>query len=148
EYKLWKWARAWLRSSSVNDDAKGSTILTLLDGDALKMCEDIGDGMLEQPGGEDLIPQTLDDRYLDKPAPEKVVESTRRCPRLRAEQGGEAAQYTARARSTGMETGRGGVILPDIARGVLLSDGCQLDRATEAMVMAAAGRSLSELDVA
>jgi hypothetical protein len=112
------------------------------------MCEHIDDDALEQAGGEDLIFAILDERYPDKPAPEKIAEVMRACFKLRVEKNEEASTYTARARTCFLAAEREGVVLPDVARGVLLLDGCRFDTTQEAVVMAAAGRSFVENDIA
>ena len=139
EYRPWKkWARAWLNSKDVKEDARGSALLTLLSGAAFKAVQDVDDDQIEQPGGEDVIFAILDDRYPELPASDKLGDVMRTCLRLQTQKHEEASGYTARARAAFAEAEREGILLPEMARGLILLEGCRLDGDKEAGVMAAA----------
>ena len=98
EYRSWrKWARAWLKSKNVKEDARGSALLTLLSGAAFKAVQDVDDDQIEQHGGEDVIFAILDDRHPELPASDKLGDVMRTCLRLQTQMHEEASSYTARA---------------------------------------------------
>ena len=44
EYKAWrKWARAWIKSKNIGEDARGSALVTLLTGAAFKAIQEVDD---------------------------------------------------------------------------------------------------------
>ena len=74
KYPSWKrWVRAHLKAKKVDDECRGATVYTLLDGVAAKACEDIPEEDLDMPGEEDLIFAILDERYSEKQAHDKVA---------------------------------------------------------------------------
>lgn len=78
DYKQWKrWSRAYLtvqKARGVNETALGSLLYTLLDGAALRAFESHSMDELEEPGGQDIIYQVLDERFPEESSQDRIGE--------------------------------------------------------------------------
>ena len=78
DWKRWKrWARAYLtvqKARGVDESALGAMLFTLLDGAALRSFDSINMDEIEQVGGQDIIYQTLDERFPEEAAHDRIGE--------------------------------------------------------------------------
>ena len=79
---------------------------------------------------------------------DKIWESLDNVSRLRVGKGERTAAYTGRCRELFEKAAREGIGLPDVARGYLMLRGARLGPERKAIVLAAAGQSYTEPNVA
>ncbi|CAK0885311.1 unnamed protein product, partial [Prorocentrum cordatum] len=75
----------------------------------------------------DVIFSILDDLYPEMPASDRLGEVMRACLRRSTDKNEEANAYTARAVAVFSDAEREGIILTDIAAGIIMLEGCQLE---------------------
>ena len=95
--------------------------------------------------GADRLFSCLDERFPDLETHDKIGESLDDVFRLRVDKGERTAAYTGRCREL---AAREGIELPDVARGYLMLRGARLGPERKAIVLAAAGQSYTERNVA
>ena len=98
--------------------------------------------------GADRLFSCLDERFLDLETHDKIGESLDDVFRLRVDKGERTAAYTGRCRELFERAAREGIELPDVARGYLMLRGARLGPERKAIVLAAAGQSYTERNVA
>eukprot|EP00438_Fugacium_kawagutii_P020699 Skav229155 [mRNA] locus=scaffold2275:264912:272030:- [translate_table: standard] len=152
DYKQWRrWARAYLtvqKARGVKEEALGSLLFTLLDGAALRAFDSHGMDELEQPGGQDVIYQILDERFPEETTQDRIGEVLDNIFELKVEKHESTAAYTGRVRAAFTAAEAEGVKFPPIARGYLLLRFARLPPERKAIVMAAARQSYLEADIA
>lgn len=152
DYKQWKrWSRAYLvaqKARGVNEEALGSLLFTLLDGAALRALDSHSMDEIEQAGGQDVVYQTLDERFPEESTQDRIGEVLDAIFDLRVERNESTAAYTGRVRAAFTAAEAEGVRFPPIAKGYLLLRFAKLSAERKAVVMAAARQSYQESDVA
>ena len=152
--RYWKW-RKWakacltlLEAKGTPKEALGSALVCLLDGPAELALEGIH---IEEPcvgNRADRLFSCLDERSPDLETHDKIGESLDNVFRLRLDKGERTAAYTGRCRELFEKAAREGIELPDVARGYLLWRGAHLGPERKAIVLAGAGQSYTERNVA
>lgn len=103
DYKLWKrWSRAYLavqRARGTDESVFGALLFTMLDGTALRSFDTVNMDDLEQPGGQDLVYQVLDDRFPEEAIHDRIGEVLDKVFELRIEKGEATSAYTGKARA-------------------------------------------------
>ena len=152
EWKRWKrWSRAYLtvqRARGVDETAFGSMLFTLLDGAALRAFDAISMDDIEQVGGQDIVYQTLDERFPEEATHDRLGEVLDSVFDLRVERGESTAVFTGKARAAFSAAEAEGVKFPDVARGYLLMRFAKLSHERKAVVLAASRQSYAESDIA
>ena len=98
--------------------------------------------------GADRLFSCLDERFPDLETHDKIGESLDDFFRLKVDKGERTAAYTGRCRELFEKAAREGIELPDVARGYLILRGARLGPERKAIVLAAAGQSYTERNVA
>ena len=98
--------------------------------------------------GADRLFSCLDDRFPDLETHDKIGESLDDVFRLKVDKGERTAAYTGRCRELFETAAREGIELPDVARGYLMLRGARLGPERKAIVLAAAGQSYTNRNVA
>ena len=151
-YWTWrKWAKAYLtllEAKGTPKEAHGSALFCLLDGPAELALEGLNIEELCVVNGADRLFSCLDDRSPDLETHDKTGESLDDVFRLKVDKGERTAAYTGRCRELFEKAAREGIELPDVARGYLMLRGARLGPERKAIVLAAAGQSYTERNVA
>ena len=98
--------------------------------------------------GADRLFSCLDERFQDLETHDKIGESLDDVFRLKVDKGEHTKAYTGRCREMFEKAAREGIELPDVARGYLMLHGARLGPERKAIVLAAAGQSYTERNVA
>ena len=150
-WKWRKWAKAYLTLLEANGtpkEAHGSALFCLLDGPAELALEGLNIEELCVVNGADRLFSCLDERFPDLETHDKIGESLDDVFRLKIDKGERTAAYTGRCRELFEKAAREGIELPDVARGHLMLRGALLGPERKAIVLAAAGQSYTERNVA
>eukprot|EP00959_Pyramimonas_sp_CCMP1952_P157666 3296870-Pyramimonas_sp.AAC.1 len=126
----------------------GPTLFTLLDDVAARAMEIIDMDDLETEGGEQVLFDTLDARFPDVAAHDRLGEALQEVFSLKLAKHEAIAAHGGRAQATFAKGEAEGVVLPDMARGYVLLLGAHLPPQCMAVVLAASSRSHKERDVA
>ena len=150
-WKWRKWAKAYLtllEAKGTPKEAHGSALFCLLDGPAELALQGLNIEDLCVVNGADRLFSCLDERFPDLETHDKIGESLDDVFRLRVDKGERTATYTGRCRELFEKAAREGIELPDVARGYLMLRGARLGPERKAIVLAAAGQSYTERNVA
>ena len=150
-WKWRKWAKAYLTLLEVKGtpkEAHGGDLFCLLDGPAELALEGLNIEELCVVNGADRLFSCLDERFPDLETHDKIGESLDNVFRLRVDKGERTAAHTGRCRELFEKAGREGIELPDVARGYLSLRGARLGPERKGIVLAAAGQSYAERNVA
>ena len=150
-WKWRKWAKAYLtllEAKGTPKEAHGCALFCLLDGPAELALEVIHIEDLYVANGAGRVFSCLDERVPNLETHDKIGESLDDVFRLRVDKGERTPTYTSRCRQLFEKAAREGLELPDVARGFLMLRGARLGPEREAFVLAAAGQSYTERNVA
>ena len=125
-----------------------SPLFCLLDGPAELALEGLNIEELCVAIGADRLFSCLDERFPDLETHDKIGESLDDVFRLKVDKGERTAAYTGRCRELFEKSAREGIALPDVARGYLMLRGARLGPERKGIVLAAAGQSYTERNVA
>ena len=151
EYKRWK---VWTLNKLVTLDkltpeARGPYVYTLLSGKALEAVEHLDPQDYHKKDGEKILWQILDARFPQKETADELGEVLGEVFALKANEGENLKQWTARASELLDRCGRKtGVNFPDEARGWLLLNRASLSDGEKAVVIARAQGSLKREAIA
>ena len=152
--RYWKW-RKWaktyltlLEAKGTPKEVHGSALFCLLDGPAELALEGLNIEELCVVNGADRLFSCLDERFPDLETHDKIGESLDDVFRLRVDKGELTAAYTGRCRELFEKAAREGIELPDVAPGCIMLRGARLGPERKAIVLAAAGQSYTERNVA
>ena len=126
----------------------GSALFCFLDGPAELALEGLYIEELCVVNGADRLFSCLDERFPDLEPHDKIGESLDNVFRMRVNKGECTAAYTGRCRELFEKAVREGIELPDVARGYMMLRGARLGPERKAIVLAAAGQSYTERNVA
>eukprot|EP00435_Cladocopium_sp_Y103_P009550 s3832_g2.t1 len=152
DYRRWKrWARAYLtvqKAKGVPEEALGSLLYTLLDGTALRAFDAVSMDDIEVSGGQQVIFDTLDERFPEEASHDRIGEVLDNVFDLRVERGEATAVFTGKVRSAFHAAEAEGIKFPDVAKGYRLMRFARLGPEKRAIVLAASRQSYAESDVA
>ena len=146
-----KWAKAYLKlfeATGTPKEAHGSALFCLVDGPAELALEGLNIEELCVVNGADRLFSCLDERFPDLQTHDKIGESLDDVFRLKVDKVERTAVYTGRCRELFQRAAREGIELPDVAQGYLMLRGARMGAERKAIVLAAAGQSYTERNVA
>ena len=151
EYRRWKtWClNKMLTLDKLNEASRGAYIMTLLAGKAYETVEHLDPADYQKKDGDKLIWKILDERYPKLEVVDELGEILTEVFSLRAREGENMKQWTARATELFDRCGRKtGVSFPEEARGWILLHRATLTDEQRAVVVARARGDLKRESIA
>ena len=119
----------------------GPLLFTLLDGAALRSFDQIGLEKLETAGGEDIIYEVLDNRFLEEEAHDRIGEVLDCVFGLEVKKQESTSVFTGRVRAAFAAAEAEGISFPSVARGYLLLRFAKVAPDRKTVILAAARQS-------